>query len=317
MSKKASKKRESGAKQPGPDATPPPMPARAGMEKMMADIGRLLEEQEFDSIDEANAFLEEFVNTGQPFELEKRNLTPVDQAQDLMYDAWDATGAERVQLAQGALEISEDCADAYVLLAEETAQTLKDAMRMYELGVEAGERALGPEAFEEFAGHFWGVLETRPYMRARFGLAGCLWGLGERQAAIEHLTDMLRLNPGDNQGLRYELSNWLLAEERHEELGNLLDQYAEDISAVWAYNRALYVFRQEGAGRKANACLKEAIEINSFVPAYLLSQKKLPEWLPEYIGFGDENEAISYAVDGAILWVTTEGAIEWLVSRLS
>ena len=112
------------------------------------------------------------------------------------------------------------------------------------------------------------------------------------------------------------MSNWLLAEGRDEELSELLDQYEGDMSAVWAYNQALYVFRQEGAGRKANACLKEAIETNPFVPAYLLSQKKLPEWLPEYIGFGDENEAISYAVDGAILWVTTEGAIEWLVSRL-
>jgi len=28
-------------------------------------------------------------------------------------------------------------------------------------GVEAGERALGKEAFERDRGHFWGVLETR------------------------------------------------------------------------------------------------------------------------------------------------------------
>jgi len=316
VSKKASKKRKPGAKQPKPDATPPPTPAREGMEKMMANIGRLLEEQEFESLEEANAFLEEYVNSGQSFKPREMNLTPLEQAQDLAYDAWDATGARRVQLAQQALELSEDCADAYVLLAEETARSLKDAKRMYELGVEAGERALGPEAFEEFTGHFWGVLETRPYMRARFGLADCLWGLGERQAAIEHLIDMLRLNPDDNQGLRYVLSNWFLAEGRHEELGELLDQYEGDISAVWTYNRALYVFRQEGAGQKANACLKEAIETNPFVPAYLLSQKKLPEWLPEYIGIGDESEAISYAADSAILWITTVGAIEWLVSRL-
>jgi hypothetical protein len=30
--------------------------------------------------------------------------------------------------------------------------------------VAAGERSLGPKAFEEDAGHFWGILETRPYM---------------------------------------------------------------------------------------------------------------------------------------------------------
>ena len=34
--------------------------------------------------------------------------------------------------------------------------------------------ALGPRGFKQYAGHFWGFLETRPYMRARAGLAGTL-----------------------------------------------------------------------------------------------------------------------------------------------
>ena len=37
----------------------------------------------------------------------------------------------------------------------------------YAKGVEAGELALGPKGFKQYAGHFWGFLETRPYMRAR------------------------------------------------------------------------------------------------------------------------------------------------------
>ena len=48
----------------------------------------------------------------------------------------------------------------------------------YAKGVEAGEQALGPEGFEEYAGRFWGFLETRPYMRARAGLAAALLKLG-------------------------------------------------------------------------------------------------------------------------------------------
>ncbi len=74
---------------------------------------------------------------------------------------------------------------------------------------------LGPEFFEENVGHFWGIVETRPYMRARLGLAFTLWGTGERDAAIEQAQDMLRLNPGDNQGVRYPLMLWLLETERH------------------------------------------------------------------------------------------------------
>jgi hypothetical protein len=95
--------------------------------------------------------------------------TPLGQAQALMYRAFEEPDEQRqVQLAHDALAISPDCADAYVLLAEH-ATSRKEALRLYEQGVAAGERALGPEAFQRDVGHFWGILETRPYMRARLG----------------------------------------------------------------------------------------------------------------------------------------------------
>jgi tetratricopeptide (TPR) repeat protein len=234
-----------------------------------------------------------------------------------MYEAWNSLGKRRVELARRALEISKDCADAYVLLAEEGARSLNEAKDLYEQGVKAGERALGPQAFKEYVGHFWGVLETRPYMRARLGLAQCLWMLGARQQAIEHYTDMLHLNPNDNQGIRYILANCLLEEGSDEALGKLLEQYEDDAAATWLYTRALWMFRQEGASEKANACLKEALEENRFVPSYLLGRKRLPKRLPEYIGFGDENEAIAYAAEAIKVWQKTEGALQWLRRNLS
>ena len=82
-------------------------------------------------------------------------------------------------------------------------------------------KGVGPKAFQEHVGHFWSLLETRPYMRAREGLASKLWTMGRRDEAIKHLQDMLRLNPGDNQGVRYTLAGWLLAEGRDEELARL------------------------------------------------------------------------------------------------
>ena len=76
------------------------------------------------------------------------------EAQDLMYEAFDARGTRRAALAREALAISSDCADAYLLLAEETATSLEEARELLEQGVAAGERALGPEPFEEDVGHF-------------------------------------------------------------------------------------------------------------------------------------------------------------------
>src|SRR5687768_2222110 len=86
--------------------------------------------------------------------------TPLAKAQTLMYQAFEEDDeVHRVQLANEALAICPDCADAYVLLAEH-AHTRKEALDLYQQGVSAGERALGPEAFQRDAGHFWGILET-------------------------------------------------------------------------------------------------------------------------------------------------------------
>ncbi|KAB5576148.1 hypothetical protein GE09DRAFT_617833 [Coniochaeta sp. 2T2.1] len=59
--------------------------------------------------------------------------------------------------------------------------------------------------FETGVGHFWDLIDTRDYMRARFGLVEELPKLDNSTAvasALDHLTDMLRLNRSDNMGLR-------------------------------------------------------------------------------------------------------------------
>ena len=58
--------------------------------------------------------------------------TVLEQAQEIMWDAWDEQNAtRRIDLARKALTISDDCADAYVLLAEEVASSLHEAMELY------------------------------------------------------------------------------------------------------------------------------------------------------------------------------------------
>jgi tetratricopeptide (TPR) repeat protein len=237
------------------------------------------------------------------------------EAQQVMYSAWESGDpARRVALAKRALEISPDCADAYVLLAEHT-HDLVEATRLNGLGVEAGMNALGPKVFEEDVGHFWGLLETRPYMRARLALAQCLWQAGDRDEAIAHYRDMLRLNPGDNQGIRYILASCLLDAGRDDEVVALIEQYQDDASAAWAWSRALLAFRKHGNGEEAKAALAEAKKTNPHVPAYLSGKKKMPKRLPDMIGFGDESEAISYVGDYGSAWKNTPEAIAWAASR--
>jgi len=240
----------------------------------------------------------------------------VDRAQDVMYQAWEADDRKtRVALARKALEISADCADAYVLLSEQ-ARDRDEARRLLEQGVAAGERALGKEYFEENAGNFWGLLETRPYMRARQGLAQILWAQGERDAAVAHYQEILRLNPGDNQGIRDPLVTCLLQMGRDQEAEEVMSRFEDDGMAWMAYSRALVAFRREGDSEKSQKLVRAAVKHNRHVPAYLLGRKKLPQTLPDYHGFGDDNEAVCYASDGIENWRATPGALAWLATAL-
>lgn len=71
-------------------------------------------------------------------------------------------------------------------------------------------------------------------------------------------------------------------------------------------------FRTEGSSERAATLLKEAIQFNPHVPAYLLGHKKLPKQMPPYISPGQESEAMDYVVDATLIWMKTEGALPWL-----
>ncbi|HPA47228.1 MAG TPA: tetratricopeptide repeat protein [bacterium] len=250
-------------------------------------------------------------------EIDPEKLSPLDQAQDLMYDAWEApTRRKAISLAKKALKTSPDCADAYTFLAENAAETLDEAIGLYQKAVEAGKRALGDDVFEECVGDFWMVLETRPYMRACAGLAYRLWNVGKLDEAIGHYWEMLRLNPDDNQGIRYVLISCLLKLDRDEDAERLFKEYKDDCAAFWNYSKALLDFRKRGASPTADKSLKEAIKWNKHIPQYLLGRKKVPRRSPDFYSMGDDAEAIIYVLDNKDAWATTPGALEWLAGKV-
>jgi tetratricopeptide (TPR) repeat protein len=281
------------------------------LEQDLARLKKLIEGQEFETEEQVDKYLDNLVKTD---DLSAKIIpeSPLEKAQQLAYDAWEApTRKEAIKLAEMALEISKDCADAYNILAEEKAYTLGEAIYYYNLGVEAGERALGPVKFKALRGIFWGEIETRPYMRAMAGLAECLWEAGKRGEAIKHYKKMLRLNPGDNQGVRYILAAHYLELGDIDYLKKLLERYDEP-SADWLYTRALVIFIEQGNSAEARSALALAHKNNRYVVPYLTGHKKLPRRLPVRIGLGDRREAINYAAEFRTGWLLIKGAIDWL-----
>jgi tetratricopeptide (TPR) repeat protein len=297
-----------------PIDAPPSRPGgpadRRAMERVTAEAQRFLQGTLFESLEEANAALRERFS-GPLDDLPSTATTPLEQAQDVMYQAFEARGRRRILLARQALELCADCADAYVLLAEES-RGPERALALYEQGVAAGERALGPEVFAQEAGHFWGIVSTRPYMRARLGLAQSLEDLDRRDEAIPHYRELLRLNADDNQGVRYALLAALMLAGRDDETAALLAQFGDEDTALWRYGRALAVFRREGDSRAAREALREALRSNRHVPQYLTGDADWPDAPPDSYSPGSREEAAICDIELGEAWDATPGAITWL-----
>jgi tetratricopeptide (TPR) repeat protein len=134
--------------------------------------------------------------------------------------------------------------------------------------------------------------------------------------AAEHLSAMLHLNPGDNQGNRYLLAQCLLNSNQLDALDTLLNSplYNHDASPEWAFTRALLAYRRAGDGPEARQRLEEAGRQNPFVVPLLTGNMPASSRLPQTYQMGSEEEAIICVEQIAQGWHETSGAIEWLQS---
>lgn len=249
----------------------------------------------------------------EPIENIKYSPEKLARAGELLGKAMEAEYRDTLlRLACEALELSPYCTGAYNLLAEES-DCLEEKTALYWRGARAGELSLGELFFKKNVGHFWGIMETRPYMRALEGLAGCLCEQGRRTEAIDIYREMLRLNPADNQGIRYKLALRLLDEGLNHELESLFRTYHQEESCFMLYSMALGRFRS-GDGSE-NIFLRRAMRANKHVPAYLLGEERVPYRLPDYFVPGSEEEAQIYAGEAGRAWRETGGALDWLRER--
>ncbi len=233
------------------------------------------------------------------------------QAQDLAYKAMGARDPEEtLRLCKKALEIDPRCVDALVIMAGEFGTD--ERIAHLACVVKIAEEDLGGNSyFDENRGHFWGLLETRPYMRARSYLAQTLHETGRIDEAIAEYEALLDLNPDDNQGLRYVLIGLYLEADNLDGVRRLQIDYGDEASAVFAWSAVLErLISGDMAG--AQQALVDARDVNPYVEGYLLGRKPMPSRMPDHYGFGDESEAVvSMDVIGDA-WKEHSEAMRWL-----
>ncbi|MBI2302650.1 MAG: hypothetical protein HYU66_27405 [Armatimonadetes bacterium] len=218
------------------------------------------------------------------------------------------------RLALQALDLDPACTDAAVLLAALESRTDEEHVERLQAVIRAAENDLGPAFFRQNRGYFWGLFETRPYMRARGALAQKLEAMGRIDECIAQLEAMLELNPNDNQGMREPLLGHYLAEDRLEDARRLLDTYAEDAWAVHAFGEVLALFL-EGDEAGAVLALAEAREANPHVEALLLGRSRMPRELPDSYMLGEASEAVFVREYLGRAWDAHPAAKAWLAAH--
>ena len=301
---------------PGGSDSPLSLPSRMSMERTLREFHQALESQNFSSKDDMHAFIAEFnARGGSPLPPTAGARSASEKAQELAYDAMEADDPNAaVKLAMRAVELDRRCVDALVMLAHAGSDSPDELIENIEKAVWMGERALGEEFFEENRGHFWGILKTRPYMRARQELADLLRDAGRTDDAIAHYEAMLDLNPDDNQGIRDLLLACYLMQGDLDGTRRLFDENEDDGSATFQWSRIL---ERHLAGDKAKAVtlLAEARKDNAFVEPYMTGKKQMPRTLPDYFSPGEESEAKYVAVNLHPAWEEHRASVAWLKAQ--
>lgn len=277
------------------------------MERELLRLENEMSNQDFETVDDVPTFLNQQVNQ----QSVKKPLSNKEKAQDLLFDAYQSTGKKRIELAKKALKLYPNIPDAYNILAEFELNPLKEEQLLLK-AIEVGEKELGKDFIKENTGNFWGIVSTRPYMRAKFNYADFLHDNERFEEAIRQYQDLLELNPIDNQGARYELFIVYVESGLFKKAEALLKKYNETMTANGVYNSVLIELLQNGVTNKAKQLLKKAKQQNPYVPDYLLGKKDIPMYLPSHYQLGSESEAIIYADNHWNLWAGNPKLLDFL-----
>lgn len=231
--------------------------------------------------------------------------------------AWDSCRrdkAEGARLARQSLDENPAEIDAFVILAlcspcrAERIGLLREGMRLGE--IEHAVRLAEPDDHT-----FWADVDSRPYMRAVHNLILDLWKSGtddHRREAVRLADHLLRINPRDNQGIRFLLMKWLPVLERWDALARLLSQLRDDDRTETKYTRALVAYRMQEDD--ADDLLAEAVDLNPYVPA-MIKGKRPADPMGDSVAFRSREEAASYAHDAHPIWDKVPGARAWIAKH--
>ncbi len=171
------------------------------------------------------------------------------------------TKKKKLECLSKALELEPGNLDVSRMIAELNAKKPEELLVAFSSLIEKGNSLMEQGGYlRDSMGDFWGILETRPYMRLRHSYFELLIQCGMMGKAVGEAEEMLRLCDNDNLGVRYELMH-LYAYFENEDAALALhkkyDEYEESQMllplAVLYYKKADYKLSLQYLRRLAKA----------------------------------------------------------------
>lgn len=279
-------------------------------------LQEFLKNNNVENIDEANEKLQEFIKLYNNGEIEYEN-TPLDDAYEILEKAQNAkTEKEAIKLAKKAYEKSQECFDAILFQCDLEENGIK-RMKLLDEGLEFEKNRLIKEKYfdKENIGQFYGLFETRPYIRGLVIKAEYLLEEGKLRQAESVCREVLRLNKHDNMGARYLLMAIYATLEEENNMLKLYKKYPEeDLEMIFPLFALYYKI---GNDKKAKEYLKRVDKCNSnFVKFFNGTIKENEKVQPGYYSRGDSSEIFMYLSRYDYLLITMPKLHEYVIENL-
>ena len=279
-------------------------------------LQEFLKNNNVENIDEANEKLQEFIKMYNNGEIEYEN-TPLDDAYEILEEAQNAKNEkEAIKLAKKAYEKSRECFDAILFQCDLEENGIK-RMQLLDEGLEFEKNRLTKEKYfdKENIGHFYGIFETRPYIRGLVIKAEYLLEEGKLSQAKNICREVLRLNENDNMGARYLLMAIYATLEEENDMLKLYKKYPEeDLEMIFPLFALYYKL---GNDKKAKEYLNRVDKCNpNFVKFFNGTIKENKNVSPGYYSRGDSSEIFMYLERYDYLLITMPKLHEYVIENL-
>ena len=286
------------------------------MDNKFNKLQEFLKNNNVENIDEANEKLQEFIKMYNNGEIEYEN-TPLDDAYEILEGAQNAkTEKEAIKLAKKAYEKSKECFDAILFQCDLEENGIR-RMKLLDDGLEFEKNRLIKEKYfdKENIGHFYGIFETRPYIRGLVIKAEYLLEEGKISQAENVCREVLRLNENDNMGARYLLMAIYATLEKENDMLKLYKKYPEeDLEMIFPLFALYYKL---GNDKKAKEYLNRVDKCNSnFVKFFKGTIKESKNVSSGYYSRGDSSEIFMYLNRYDYLLITMPKLHEYVIENL-